>query len=63
MDNLEEVIPILTKISEELIISGLNIHSYNILLLSEALSFYEEVSKYIYIWINNHTNIIIISYY
>ncbi|XP_043800263.1 centromere protein I-like [Apis laboriosa] len=43
MDNLEEVIPILTKISEELIVSGLNIHSYNILLLSEALSFYEEL--------------------
>ena len=43
MDNLEEAIPILTKTSKTLIVSGLNIHSYDILLLSEALSFYEEV--------------------
>ncbi|XP_076767150.1 centromere protein I [Xylocopa sonorina] len=43
MDNLKEIIPILTKTSEDIIISGLNTHSYNILLLSEALSFYEEI--------------------
>lgn len=41
--NLAEVVPILMKASENLIVSGLNIHSYDILLLSEALSFYEQV--------------------
>ncbi|XP_076244985.1 centromere protein I [Calliopsis andreniformis] len=43
MDNLEDIVPFLTKISENLIISGLNIHAYDILLLSEALLFYEEM--------------------
>nr|XP_033195550.1 centromere protein I-like isoform X1 [Bombus vancouverensis nearcticus] len=43
VDNLEEAIPILTKTTKTLIVSGLNIHSYDILLLSEALSFYEEI--------------------
>ena len=43
VDNLEEATPILTKTSKTLIVSGLNIHSYDILLLSEALSFYEEI--------------------
>ncbi|KAG7209382.1 hypothetical protein KM043_015480 [Ampulex compressa] len=43
IDNLEDVMPILTNISRNLIVAGLNIHSYNVLLLSEALSFYEEV--------------------
>ena len=43
VDNLEDILPILIKVSEDLIISGLNIHCYDILLLSEALSFYEQV--------------------
>lgn len=43
MDSLEEAIPVLTEISKNLIVSGLNIHSYDILLLTEAISFYEEV--------------------
>ncbi|XP_017876950.1 uncharacterized protein LOC108623149 [Ceratina calcarata] len=43
MTNLEEIIPILMKAAQDLIVSGLNIHSYNILLLSEALSFYEQI--------------------
>ncbi|KAK1138121.1 hypothetical protein K0M31_002605 [Melipona bicolor] len=43
MDSLEEAIPVLTKISKNLIVSGLNIHSYDILLLAEAISFYEEI--------------------
>ncbi|KOC59649.1 Centromere protein I [Habropoda laboriosa] len=45
MDNLENAISILTKISEDLIVSGLNIHLYNVLLLSEALSFYEDICE------------------
>ncbi|XP_076390259.1 centromere protein I isoform X2 [Megachile rotundata] len=43
VDSLEDIIPTLTKVSEDLIISGLNIHSYNTLLLAESLSFYEQV--------------------
>ncbi|KAF3427392.1 hypothetical protein E2986_08348 [Frieseomelitta varia] len=43
MDSLEEAIPVLTEISKNLIVSGLNIHSYDILLLAEAISFYEEI--------------------
>ncbi|XP_076222544.1 centromere protein I isoform X2 [Nomia melanderi] len=43
VDNFEEIISTLTKFSKDLIVSGLNIHVYDTLLLSEALSFYEEV--------------------
>lgn len=43
MDSLEKAIPVLTEISKNLIVSGLNIHSYDILLLAEAISFYEEI--------------------
>ena len=43
IDSLEDILPILIKVSEDLITSGLNIHCYDILLLSEALSFYEQV--------------------
>ncbi|XP_076669600.1 centromere protein I [Andrena cerasifolii] len=43
VDNLEDILPILIEVSEDLITSGLNIHCYDILLLSEALSFYEQV--------------------
>ena len=43
VDRLEDILPILIKVSEDLVISGLNIHCYDILLLSEALSFYEQV--------------------
>ena len=43
MDNIEEAIPVLTEITKNLIVSGLNVHSYDILLLAEAISFYEEV--------------------
>lgn len=43
VDSLEDILPILIKVSEGLIVSGLNIHCYDILLLSEALSFYEQV--------------------
>ncbi|CAK9816614.1 Centromere protein I [Anthophora quadrimaculata] len=44
-DNLENTLSILTKVSENLIVSGLNIHLYNVLLLSEALSFYEVICE------------------
>lgn len=43
MDKFEDIISIVTKFVGDLIISGLNIHSYNVLLLSEALSFYEGI--------------------
>ncbi|KAK2577484.1 hypothetical protein KPH14_003582 [Odynerus spinipes] len=45
IDNVAEVISVLTKISKDLIMSGLNAHSYNILLLSEALMLYEVLSR------------------
>ncbi|XP_053977047.1 centromere protein I-like isoform X2 [Hylaeus volcanicus] len=43
MGNLEDVVLILTKFIQDLIASGLNIHSYHILLLSEALLFYDQI--------------------
>lgn len=54
LENLADVVPVITEISKNLIVNGLNIHNYNVLLLSEALTFYEEVyiqqiMKYIYI--------------
>jgi len=43
LEDLAEIIPVLTMILENLIVCGLNIHDYNIILLSEILAFYEEV--------------------
>jgi hypothetical protein len=43
VENLEEIVPMLTTILEDLIIYGLNVHDYNVILLSEALKFYEQV--------------------
>ncbi|XP_076647253.1 centromere protein I [Halictus rubicundus] len=43
VDNLEDIIVILTEFIKDLIISGLNLYVYDIVLLSEALTFYEEV--------------------
>jgi len=43
VENLEEIVPTLTTILEDLIIYGLNVHDYNVILLSEALKFYEQV--------------------
>ncbi|KAL2740548.1 centromere protein I-like isoform X4 [Vespula squamosa] len=44
-DKITDIISILIKISKDLIITGLNAHSYNILLLSESLTFYEVLFK------------------
>nr|KAF7438202.1 hypothetical protein H0235_000593 [Vespula pensylvanica] len=54
-DKITDIISILIKISKDLIITGLNAHSYNILLLSESLTFYEvlfelESRSYISTW-------------
>ncbi|KAI4492270.1 hypothetical protein M0802_009960 [Mischocyttarus mexicanus] len=43
MGKITETIPILINFSENLMISGLNAHSYNPLLLSESLTFYEVI--------------------
>ncbi|TGZ53483.1 Uncharacterized protein DBV15_09939 [Temnothorax longispinosus] len=43
LEDLAEIVPVLTTISENLIVCGLNIHNYNIILLSEILAFYEEI--------------------
>lgn len=43
LDNLVEIVNEITKVSEDLIVNGLNIHNYNIILLSESFDFYEEV--------------------
>nr|XP_034184173.1 centromere protein I-like [Osmia lignaria] len=43
VDKLEDILPILTKFAQNIIISGLNIHNYNGILLVEALSFYNEI--------------------
>nr|XP_033333376.1 uncharacterized protein LOC117224507 [Megalopta genalis] len=45
VDNLEDIMAILTEFVKDLIVSGLNIHIYDTSLLSEALLFYEEVIK------------------
>lgn len=46
LENLADIMPVITAVSKNLIVGGLNIHNYNILLLSEALTFYEEVCIY-----------------
>ncbi|XP_015175548.1 PREDICTED: centromere protein I-like [Polistes dominula] len=43
MSTITDTIPILINFSKNLIVSGLNTHSYNILLLSESLTFYEVI--------------------
>ncbi|EZA56256.1 Centromere protein I [Ooceraea biroi] len=43
LENLAEIVPTLTAISEDLITYGLNVHNFNIILLSEALEFYEQI--------------------
>ncbi|XP_043490516.1 centromere protein I-like isoform X2 [Polistes fuscatus] len=43
ISKITDTIPILINFSKNLIVSGLNAHSYNILLLSESLTFYEVV--------------------
>ncbi|XP_018316696.1 centromere protein I [Mycetomoellerius zeteki] len=43
LEDLAEIIPVITTILENLIICGLNIHNYDIILLSECLAFYEEI--------------------
>lgn len=41
-EDLAEIVSVLTKVLEHLIIYGLNIHNFNAIFLSEALTFYEE---------------------
>ncbi|XP_011158233.1 centromere protein I [Solenopsis invicta] len=43
LEDLAEIVHVLTTILENLIVSGLNIHNYNVILLSEILAFYEEI--------------------
>lgn len=43
LEDLTEIVPVITTVLENLIVCGLNIHNYNIILLSEILAFYEEV--------------------
>ncbi|XP_014473444.1 PREDICTED: centromere protein I-like [Dinoponera quadriceps] len=43
LENLADVVPVIAEIMKNLIVNGLNIHNYNVLLLSEALTFYEEI--------------------
>ncbi|XP_011703311.1 PREDICTED: centromere protein I-like [Wasmannia auropunctata] len=43
LEDLAEIILVLTMTLENLIVCGLNIHNYNIILLSEVLAFYEEI--------------------
>ncbi|XP_012527301.1 centromere protein I [Monomorium pharaonis] len=43
LEDLAEIMPVITTILENLIVAGLNIHNYNIILLSEILAFYEEI--------------------
>lgn len=43
LEDLAEIVPVITAVLENLIVSGLNIHNYNVTLLSEILEFYEEV--------------------
>lgn len=44
-DSITDVISTLTKVSRDLIMSGLNVHSYNKIVLSEALTFYEVLAE------------------
>ncbi|KAL6258147.1 hypothetical protein P5V15_010070 [Pogonomyrmex californicus] len=43
LEDLAEIIPVITTILENLIVRGLNIYNYNIILLSESLAFYEQI--------------------
>ncbi|XP_070516932.1 centromere protein I isoform X2 [Cardiocondyla obscurior] len=43
LEDLTEIIPVLTTTLENFIVCGLNIHNYNIILLSEILAFYEQI--------------------
>ncbi|KAG5325888.1 CENPI protein, partial [Pseudoatta argentina] len=43
LEDLAEIVPVITTILENLIVCGLNIHNYNVILLSECLAFYEEI--------------------
>ncbi|XP_032664424.1 centromere protein I-like [Odontomachus brunneus] len=43
LENLADIISVIIAVSKNLIVDGLNIHNYNILLLLEALTFYEEI--------------------
>ncbi|XP_020282926.1 centromere protein I-like isoform X2 [Pseudomyrmex gracilis] len=43
LENLSEIVSVITMISENLIVHGLNIHKYDVVLLSESLTFYEEI--------------------
>jgi len=45
LEDLAEIVPVITTILENLIVCGLNIHNYNVILLSECLAFYEEVYR------------------
>ncbi|CAL1684747.1 unnamed protein product [Lasius platythorax] len=41
--DLAEIVSVLTTVSGHLIVYGLNIHNFNVIFLSEALAFYEEI--------------------
>ncbi|KAL6449229.1 hypothetical protein ACFW04_000706 [Cataglyphis niger] len=43
LEDLAEIVSILTTVSENLIVYGLNVHNFNVIFLSEALAFYEEI--------------------
>ncbi|KAM0733058.1 Centromere protein I [Formica fusca] len=43
LEDLAEIISVLTTVSENLIVYGLNVHNFNVIFLSEALAFYEEI--------------------
>ncbi|GAB1860999.1 Centromere protein I-like [Camponotus japonicus] len=43
LEDLAEIVSVLTTVSENLIVYGLNIHNFNVMFLSEALTFYEEI--------------------
>ncbi|XP_066599596.1 centromere protein I-like [Prorops nasuta] len=44
VDNLETLVSILTNTCEKIIIAGLNIHSFDLCLLSEGIAYYEELN-------------------
>ncbi|XP_018394286.1 PREDICTED: centromere protein I-like [Cyphomyrmex costatus] len=43
LEDLVEIVLAITTILENLIVCGLNIHNYDVILLSECLAFYEEI--------------------
>lgn len=43
LEDLAELLSALAAVSENLITYGLNVHNHDIMLLSEALGFYEQV--------------------